>query len=639
MTIGHAMLNFRTTRLINYFMSLSTLEKNHTVPESLVTSSTARIRLLTGLAQGLVLYFLYYARNNQTWPASEPLLFSALVLVFFFAPILLISSLGHLPKKTLFRWLLIAILIAAGLGIYDSWRNVGVPVETYGRGRGLAPYPSTLVWLFVAAGFYIAHSLVLASAIDQKRIANYSTYFETSWKLLIQIQFSGLFTGALWLVLLMGSELFELIKLHFLKNLLQESWFTIPVTVLAFACAMHLTDVRPAIVRGIRNLLLVLLSWILPLTVLIIGGFLLSLPFTGLTPLWDTKHATALLLLACAVLITLINTAFQNGLVADEIARILRISARLASFLLVPLIVIAVYALNLRVGEYGWTTDRIIAACCLLVGSVYALGYAFAANQWQGVWLRAVAPVNIGTAMLVLVVLFALFSPLLDPARISVNSQMARLENDRSIAEKFDFDYLKKEGKRYGLAALEQLKSKADGANVAVIREKAIQALLKKSFGEESKELANKDEFKKNLKIWPLGSSIPASFLAQDWKAIISTKKMGRYLILPDCLRFQSTFCELFLIDFDGDGKPEILVTNPSQNFDRPFVFKEQPDASWAPVAQLSTGLLKCPIYLEKLKAGDFSIEQPSNKTLVIMGKKFTNIDEDINSHENLCEK
>jgi hypothetical protein len=104
-------------------------------------------------------------------------------------------------------------------------------------------------------------------------------------------------------------------------------------------------------------------------------------------------------------------------------------------------------------------------------------------------------------------------------------------------------------------------------------------------------------------------------------------------------LRFQSTFCELFLIDFDGDGKSEILVTNPSQKFDRPFIFKAQPDASWAPVSQLSTELLKCPIYLEKLKTGEFSLETPSTKTLVIMGKKFTNVGGDIISNKIECEK
>lgn len=605
-------------------------------PQPLVTTTTARIRLLTGLIQGLVLYLLYHARTAQTWPANEPLVFNALVLVFFFTPTLFISSLGHLPTKTMWRWLLVATLISAGLGAYDSWRHIGVSHHNYGRDAGLIALPSPLVWYFGAVGFYIAHSLVMAAATDQRRIASYSTYFETAWKLIVQIKFSYLFTGALWLVLWLGAGLFDLIKLQFLKDLLQESWFAIPVTVFAFSCAMHLTDVRPAIVRGIRNLLLVLLSWILPLTVLIVGGFLLSLPFTGLTPLWDTKHATALLLVACAALITLINTAFQNGLVETEIARILRVSARVASFLLSPLIVLAVYALSLRVGEYGWTTDRIIAACCLLVGGIYAFGYTFAASQRQGIWLRNIAPVNIGVAMFVLAVLLALFSPLLDPARVSVNSQLNRLENNRSNAEKFDFDYLKTEGKRYGLAALERLKSSSEGSNVAVIKEKAGQALLKKNSW-ESTPLANKDDLRKNLKIWPVGSSIPASFLAQDWKKLtdFNTSKMS--LNVPDCLISQSSFCELFLIDIDGDGKSEILVSTPEKTYREQFIFKEQLDKSWQPVSQIHSKLVECPIYLEKLKMGDYKLKQSSNKALVIDGKEFNLNDPDYTSRVTHC--
>lgn len=606
-------------------------------PQSLVTTKTARLRLLTGLIQGLVLYLLYHARTAQTWPANEPLVFNALVLVFFFTPTLFISSLGHLPTKTMGRWLLVATLISAGLGAYDSWRHIGVSHHNYGRDAGLIALPSPLVWYFGAVGFYIAHSLVMATATEQRRIASYSTYFETAWKLIVQIKFSYLFTGALWLVLWLGAGLFDLIKLQFLKDLLQESWFAIPVTVFAFSCAMHLTDVRPAIVRGIRNLLLVLLSWILPLTVLIVGGFLLSLPFTGLTPLWDTKHATALLLVACAALITLINTAFQNGLVETEIARILRVSARFASFLLSPLIVIAVYALSLRVGEYGWTTDRIIAACCLLVGSVYAFGYTFAASQRQGIWLRSIAPVNIGAAMLVLAVLLALFSPLLDPARVSVNSQLNRLENNRSNAEKFDFDYLKTEGKRYGLAALERLKSSSEGSNVAVIKEKAGQALLKKNSW-ESTPLANKDDLRKNLKIWPVGSSIPASFLAQDWLRIADSKPSMVGIHVPTCLRNQSVFCDLILIDVDNDGKNEVLVSNQKNSYDKIFIFKEQADKNWIAYSIVDSKLASCPTFLEKLKTGEFAIAQSNSQVLIIDGKKFKLSEPERLIHSNNCD-
>jgi len=590
---------------------------NHDVePPSVQTAHLAKLRLLAGLVQGFVLYFLYIAVTTKTWPATDPMLFAPWLLVFSFIPVLLISSLGHLPPKTLWRWMLVATLIIGSLGFYDIWRSVGAP-STWGYevDSTKTSFPSWLLWTFGAGGFYIAHTLVLAAATDRQRIANYPTYFDSAWKLLIQLQFSGLFVAAFWLVLWMGAALFKLIALDFLLNLLIETWFSIPITAFAFACAMHLTDMRPAIVRGIRNLLLVLLSWILPLTVLIVGGFLLSLPFTGLSHLWATKHATALLLSTAAVLVILINTAFQNGDVTNEVARVLRLSARLACFLLLPLVAIALYALSLRVSDYGWTTDRIIATCCLLVASCYALGYAWAAAQRSG-WLNAVAPVNIGTAFVILAVLLALFSPLLDPARISVAQQVARLESGLQTAEKFDFDYLKFQGKRYGLAALERLKTSDAGKDAALVREKATRTLEKKKPWENIEIGLTAQELRATLKVWPSSKTIPDSFLAQDWGK--STDKWS----LPACLKNKTAVCDVYPIDFDGDKKDELLIIDQGGS-GRAVVSAQAPDAHWAIATMLPYDFAKCSVFREKLQHGDYKLVAPRLKDLEIAGRRI----------------
>ena len=91
----------------------------------------------------------------------------------------------------------------------------------------------------------------------------------------------------------LGAALFELIKVHFLTELIKKPWFAIPATVMACTSAIHVTDVRAGIVRGARTLKLTLLSWLLPLMVLITGAFLAALLFTGLEPLWSTRRATA----------------------------------------------------------------------------------------------------------------------------------------------------------------------------------------------------------------------------------------------------------------------------------------------------------------------------------------------------------
>ncbi|MFN9954093.1 MAG: DUF4153 domain-containing protein, partial [bacterium] len=86
---------------------------------------------------------------------------------------------------------------------------------------------------FSVLGFFIAQALVLAAAADHKRIASYPRYFETAWKLAIQVSFSFLFVILLWLVLWLGVGLFSLIKLGFLGKVLREPLFFMPITATA----------------------------------------------------------------------------------------------------------------------------------------------------------------------------------------------------------------------------------------------------------------------------------------------------------------------------------------------------------------------------------------------------------------------
>lgn len=596
--------------------ALSPAEADGALPHALVTSRIAAIRLLLGLLQGLVLYFLYRASQNHGWPATEALWFAPLLLVSALIPVLLLSGLGHLGRAGLWRWIAAATLIIAGLAYYDIWRGLGAPaIGGYAGPAGPQPFPSPLLCFFSAAGLYIAHSLILAAAGERRHIASYAAYFDSAWKLLIQIKFSLLFVLASWLVLWLGASLFMLIKLNFLKDLLQEAWFAIPVSAFAFACAMHLTDVRPAIVRGIRGLLLVLLSWILPLALLIVGGFLASLPFTGLAPLWATRHATAVLLAASAVLVVLVNAAFQNGALAAEVARVLRLSARLACLLLLPLVAIASYALGLRIGDYGWTGERIIAACCLLVAGCYAIGYAWAALR-SPLWLQAVAPVNIAAAFLILAVLLALFSPLLDPARLSVADQLARLEQGRQSAETFDYDYLRFHGGRYGAAALQQLQARSGGKDAALIRGKAALALQKKNRWETLTSALGEPAVRSNLRVWPDTAHIPPSFLRKNWNTV-----QNRWQ-LPPCLLQSASKCDAFLIDFDGDGMAEILLMGQEPS-GAAVLFMQGADASWELAGTLPAQLASCPSLRAQLQAGAYRLLTPRLKELEIGGQRL----------------
>src|SRR5262249_25527016 len=160
---------------------------------------------------------------------------------------------------------------------------------------------------------FIAHALILGANADRRLVAKYSTHFDIAWKMAVQLALGGAFVGAFWALLWLGAGLFALIKLEFFRKLIEHPWFAIPITALVAASALHLTDIRPVLVRGVRTLALTLLSWLLPVISLIVTGFLVSLPFTGLAPLWSFGHASALLLVAAAALIVLINAAYQDG--------------------------------------------------------------------------------------------------------------------------------------------------------------------------------------------------------------------------------------------------------------------------------------------------------------------------------------
>jgi hypothetical protein len=588
------------------------MEHNEIALEAQVSRKVMAARLAVGLVQGLLLYWLYAASRDVAWPATAPYLMVPLLTVLLIVPVLLVSSLGHLAPRQAAAWLLAALAVLLVLALHDVWRGTNSYSFLSNWNDKPIGSPSMLLVVFSCVFFFIAHALVMAGAQDGKRIASYNTYFEVAWKLAIQLLFSAFFVGAVFLVLYMGASLFMLVKLNFLHKLLEESWFNVPVSCTAFSCAMHVTDVRPSIVRGIRTLLLVLMSWILPVAVVLVTGFLCTLPFTGLTALWETRHATSVLLFTAAVLLVLVNAAFQNG--QAVVALPLRVSARMAAILILPIIMVGIYALGLRVVQYGWTSDRVIAAASLLVASSYAIGYLWAAYQYD-TWLRPLAVVNIFTSFLVLAVLLALFTPIADPARIGVNSQMARLAKGKIVAAKFDFRYLRFEGGRYGQAALEELKRSAGPDAALLLREAtAAQTLSLKQRWQPPVRSTAPVSVAANMIVWPAGAQLPASFVAQKWDAMPDDRK-------PDCLTSKDGKCDAFILDAGGDGKQQVLLVARSYaSLGR--LFAAGADGNWTVVATMSYRDTACKAVIEKLRKGEFNLIDRPYKDLNVGGRR-----------------
>jgi hypothetical protein len=418
------------------------------------------------------------------------------------------------------------------------------------------------------------------------------------------------FVGVFWGFLELGAELFRLIQLDFFGRLIEHRWFSIPATALATAAAIHVTDVRAGLVRGTRTLVLVLLSWLLPLLVLIVAGFLVSLPFTGLAVLWKFGHASGLLLTAAAFLIVLINAARQDG--ASLPPAVLRAAGSAAAVLLTPLTLLAGYGLALRVNQYGWTIDRVATAACVTVGVFYAAGYLLAALRPQA-WLKGIERWNFLAALLILGVLLALFTPLAHPARVSVADQMARIQDGRTRHADIDYDYLRWSGGRYGGDALATLAHSRD----VTIREAAMKALAAQT--RDSQFQLTGRAMRTRTAVYPKGRTLPESFFRQ---ADTSGAQMGG--LAEMCLGTYDRGCDAVLADIDGDGRDEIVVMGDDQYSNEPLVFKDNGKGQWTQIGHIQIPYL-CSDLRDALRAGHFATIPPqtTGRDILVSGRRL----------------
>jgi len=493
------------------------------------------IRAGIGLAAGIVIWALNEAGDQKIWPATAPPLFGGLIMVAVFLPFVLLGGLGALRGRTLALWAAGSAAVLATLGAHDLARRF----ETLND-----PWVSPQLMLFGATGLFIAHHLVEGADAERRIIAGYPRYFEIAWKHGVQLALSAAFVGVFWLILFLGGAMFDLIGIKAVGQLLQKSWFAIPATATMFAAAVHLTDVRAGLIRGIRTVALTLLAWLLPILVVLATAFLLALPFTGLDALWGTRSGAAILLSAMAVLIVLTNAAYQDGEPDGPVPPVLRWSGRLAGVLLAPMIVLAAYALWLRVGQYGLTPDRVVAGACVVAGLVYAVGYLIAAVR-PGRWMRRLEITNIIAAFVSLALLLAIFSPIADPARLSVNDQMARLESGTVKADKLDYQFLRFDSGRYGREALIALKAR--GGEVS---KRATAALAETERRGDAPNALLLDAANLPV-IWPAGRALPQDFFAQQW----ARDQQRSCTLGPD-------ECQAALLDLTRDGVEEVVILN-----------------------------------------------------------------------------
>ncbi len=337
------------------------------------------------------------------------------------------------------RRLLWAVGFALGAGAILAF--VGWFTASYNKGGEIAEYP------FLAGLFALLIAAPLFQTVRDEggwRFP-YARLHGHVWTDAVIAAASLAFTGVSFLLAYLIAQLFDLIGIKLFTDLLREGWFGAILAGFAFGAALGLLRERDALVATLQKLVLVVFSVLAPVLAFALVGFLVSLPFTGLAPLWDSGvPTTPVLLFAAAGAVGLINAVVGDGKADGSSNRVLRWSALLLSLSILPLAVISALSMGARIGQYGWTPDRIWGLLAVIVACVYGVVYLVAVARALRAkapldWDDHLRPANVKIALGVCGLALFLAMPILDFGAMSARDQVARLKSGKTKEAEFDW--------------------------------------------------------------------------------------------------------------------------------------------------------------------------------------------------------
>jgi len=318
-----------------------------------------------------------------------------------------------------------ALVLAVPVTLLVSWAGL-----RHGVATEFLDDPVMLVAVGVL--LLLATPFLLIGLRDPARWLDYGALFSAAWGIVARYVMAGCFVGMVWLLLLLSDTLLRLVEIQTIGKLIATDWapFVLSGAMLGLAMAT-LYELRG---RFSPFLMLRLLRLMLPPVLAVLAIFVLAVPFQGLGKAFGDYSLAATLLVAVGVAITLISAAVDRDDRRSEIPRIISLSARGLALLLPVPAGLALGAVVLRVGQYGWTPDRILAMTAAVVAVIYAMGYMFSVLRRPG-WKGRIRRVNTGLAGLVLLVSALWLTPLFNVYRMSTESQLARFEDGQTPLE------------------------------------------------------------------------------------------------------------------------------------------------------------------------------------------------------------
>lgn len=495
---------------------------------------------IAGLAAWILLEVLPDALDNQRlflWIASATGGFFTVLL----------ALLGPLKARPAVAVAGVLSLTAAALLFWNNGRYLQFDDQFE---HGLAPFAWSLL-LLIGAPF--------GAALVKRRVRDYAYLFDTAWGIVVRYAAAWVFVGLFWALLFLSDALLSIVGITLIEQLIDQEPVPFVLSGLVLGLALSVAQELRAYVSP--YLLLRLLRLLLPMVLVVVTVFIVALPARGLSQLFGDFSAAAILMGVAIAGVTLITSALDRDEEDAIASRFMRRATQALALLLPILGGLAVWAIWLRVSEYGWTPERLAAA----VASGFVMSYAvlYAAALLRGAtWTAHIRQANIFMAISALIVSALWLSPLFNAEKISAETQLARYLNGKIKADAFPAWEVQNAWGKPGTAVAEKLKSLPKEAHAEMLAnlERATKQsrwqFTENQTAETAKDLSAR--ITPHVKVWPEGAKI-----APEGFADIYNFYLEKWVEV--CPQQTTTLCTLVHGPFGSLGEEKALFFVPGQ--------------------------------------------------------------------------
>jgi len=309
------------------------------------------------------------------------------------------------------------------------------------------------------------------------------------------------FTGLSWLVLLILSELFHLLKIDLLRDLMNDGWFGWTFSGLAAGAALGTIRNELKLLGTLRTIVVLVLSLLAVPFAIALVLFLLAMIVSGPNVLWEATRSATPVLLACAAGgFVLANTILRQDDAEMPRSRVMRVAALVLALVILPLTAFATVSMGTRVAQHGLSPERLWGLIAIAVATAYGLAFFVAVIRGRrGGWRERLRTTNLQLAAGVCALALVLALPILDFGAISARNQVARLQSGAVPVKEFDYAALRWDFGDAGRRALQQL-ARSDNADTAELAQTAL-AQTERVYASSDRTVRTEDDF--NLRVQP----------------------------------------------------------------------------------------------------------------------------------------